>query len=82
MVAQIHYVVSTLNGPTHYRIEFLLLSSIHIYVTLKWAGFIRSTEKDGEKIFEYYENSRLDGLIKLQVEVDCVREYYEYRQNR
>lgn len=39
-------------------------------------------ERDGEKMFEYYENSRLDGLLKLEVSTEYVREYFEYRQNR
>lgn len=39
-------------------------------------------ERDGEKIFEYYDNSRLDGLLKLEVEAEYVREFYEHRQNR
>lgn len=45
-------------------------------------GFKRSMERDGEKAFEYFENSRLDGLLKLEVGIEFVREYYEYRQNR
>lgn len=45
-------------------------------------GFTRSIERDGEKVLEYYENSRLDGLLKLEVATNYVREYYEYRQDR
>lgn len=45
-------------------------------------GFTRPIERDGEKTFEYYDNSRLDGLLKLEVSLDYVREYYEYRQDR
>lgn len=39
-------------------------------------------ERDGEKMLEYYDKSRLDGLLKLEVGPEYVREYYEYRQNR
>lgn len=45
-------------------------------------GFTRSMERDGEKMFEYYDKMRLDGLLKLEVGPEYVREYYEYRQNR
>lgn len=33
-------------------------------------------------MFEYYDKSRLDGLLKLEVDTEFVREHYEYRQNR
>lgn len=39
-------------------------------------------ERDGEKMLEYYEKSRLDGLLKLEVGQEYVREYYEYRKDR
>lgn len=39
-------------------------------------------EKDGEKIFVYYGNSRLDGLLKLEVAIDYIEEHYEYRKDR
>lgn len=39
-------------------------------------------ERDGEKMLEYYDKSRLDGLLKLEVGPEYVREYYEHRQNR
>lgn len=39
-------------------------------------------ERDGEKIFEYCENSRLDGLLKLQMTSDSIRETFEYREDR
>lgn len=39
-------------------------------------------ERDGEKMLEYYDKSRLDGLLKLEVGPEYVREYYEYRPNR
>lgn len=49
-------------------------------------GYVRSMERDGEKTFEYYDNSRLDGLLKLHLKLgatsDHVREYFEYRQDR
>lgn len=48
----------------------------------KCIGFTRSMERDGEKTLEYYDKSRLDGLLKLEVGAEYVREYYEYRQNR
>ncbi|XP_031633973.1 coiled-coil domain-containing protein lobo [Contarinia nasturtii] len=44
--------------------------------------FTRSMERDGEKMFEYYENSRLDGLILLEVAPNYVREHFEHRQDR
>lgn len=47
-----------------------------------FTDFKRSTERDGEKTFEYYKNSRLDGLLKLEVAAEYIREHYEYRQNR
>lgn len=45
-------------------------------------GFTRSMERDGEKMLEYYDKSRLDGLLILEVGPEYMREYYEYRQNR
>lgn len=45
-------------------------------------GFTRSMERDGEKMLEYFDKSRLDGLLKLEVGPEYVREHYEYRQNR
>lgn len=37
---------------------------------------------DVEKTFEYYDNSRLDGLLKLEVATEYIREHFEYRQDR
>lgn len=51
-------------------------------IYLLHVGFTRSMERDGEKMLEYYDKSRLDGLLKLEVGPEYVREYYEYRQNR
>lgn len=45
-------------------------------------GIIRSMKRDGEKIFEYCENSRLDGLLKLEVTSASIRETFEYRKDR
>lgn len=39
-------------------------------------------ERDGEKMLEYYEKSRLDGLLKLEVGQEHVRESYEFQKNR
>lgn len=39
-------------------------------------------ERDGEKTFEYYDKSRLDGILKLEVGLEYVREYYEHRKDR
>lgn len=43
---------------------------------------VRSMERDGEKIFEFCENSRLDGLLKLEMTSDSIRETFEYRKDR
>lgn len=51
-------------------------------ISIYFIGFTRPIERDGEKTFEYYGNSRLDGLLKLEVAPDYVREYYEYREDR
>lgn len=41
-----------------------------------------SSAESGGKIFEFYENSRLDGLLKLEVAIDYINEHYEYRSDR
>lgn len=43
---------------------------------------VRSMERDGKKIFEYFENSRMDGLLKLEMTSDSIRETFEYRKDR
>lgn len=45
-------------------------------------GLIMSMEENGKKTFEFYEKSRLDGLLKLEVAIDYIKEYYEYRKYR
>lgn len=73
------------NGRTDsLRCKYLNHTRIHVfrYNLIHFLGFTRSIERDGGKTLEYYEKSRLDGLLKLEVGTEYVREYYEYRSNR
>lgn len=74
-----HNIMPHLNGlipRTNMELFFIVL------FFLSYLGFTRSMERDGEKMLEYYEKSRLDGLLKLEVGQEYVREYYEQRKNR